>query len=347
MNVQYLSEPPSKMSHDSSHQILKDVAGRLGSQAEEDSKAILEALRADEEHDKEMEKEMEQLKKDLKSKQEQYDKQVNVSAGIALELNAAKEQHTRDEETIKKLGDAAEASTKAVKALEEDIQNCNKKFKNLTEERENISKKLKNQIESGKQCNEGRRKDKEKADKALAAEQEKTEAQRKLKEQYKQEKKEEKEECVKEAREAAKERAEQSMKINKLAKDVEREAAAVLASNRNVEEIRKALDDKTDENAALRSKNQRLEKRLEELKSKQHGGVPDGKHDIKVCRKLGNLTSCSTIENVDVKDGKVTGESIGKTDGDEKYSVEKGKGGKIVLSQGTFQSLKFNPTIKF
>ena len=55
MNVQYLADPPSKIKHSDAHTILKKVAGRLASQAQEDSKAIVDAVTADEAADKEME----------------------------------------------------------------------------------------------------------------------------------------------------------------------------------------------------------------------------------------------------------------------------------------------------
>jgi len=346
MNVQYLADPPSKNKHSDAHTILKKVAGRLASQAQEDSKAIVDAVTADEAADKEMEEKIAQLEKDLAAKQKEKDEISQAAAGAQLELIEARKKHDIEEEQIKKLGEAAEASSNAVKALEEDITACNVKFKNLLEEKENISKKLKNQKETAKECNEGRRNDKKKASEALEAEKKKTEGQKKLKEQAIEEREEGREKCEIQKRKDSKELAEKYREISKLADDVEREAAAVKAANDNAKVFEDAVNEKTDEIAKLNSKIKRLEAENTKLKENS-SGIPDGKHDIKVCRMLGTLKSCSTIKNVEVKDGKVTGESIGKTDGADKYSVEKGKGGKIVLSQGAFKRLKFNPLIKF
>jgi len=347
MNVQYLQKTID--THHDAHQIFKDVAKRITVRAEEDRKKLEEALAADKAHDKKLEEEIEQLKKDLEAKQKEKDEISQTAAGAQLELIEARKKQVLEKEQIKKLGEAAEASSKAVKALEEDITACNVKFKNLLEEKDNISKKLKNQKLSGLECNKGRARDKKKAADAEAELLQKMLGQRKLKEQFSQDVVDARKECAKESQKVSKELLEKSSEISKLASDVEKEAEAVLAANAAAKTLENALNDKTGELADAENKIKRLEGEIQKLREAPAAaaGVPDGKHNIKVCRKLGKLTTCSTVENVEVKDGKITGKSIGKDDGAEKYSVEKGKGGKIVLSQGAFQKLKFNPSIKF
>ena len=245
MNVQYLQKTID--THPDAHQIFKDVAKRITVRAEEDSKKLEEALAADKAHDKKLEEEIEQLKKDLEAKQKEKDEISQAAAGAQLELIEARKKQVLEEEQIKKLGEAAEASSKAVKALEEDITACNVKFKNLLEEKDNISKKLENQKESGKQCNEGRRNDKKKAAEALEAEKKKTEAQKTLKKQFEEEIEANKKECAKENQRASKELFEKSKEIDKLADDVKRESVAVFAANNNAAILEASVNEKTDE----------------------------------------------------------------------------------------------------
>lgn len=343
MNVQYLQNPTAPKTTDlDPHQIFKNVARRITVRAKEDSTELEEALAADKAHDKKLEEEIEQLKKDLEAKQKEKDEISQAAAGAQLELIAAQEKQVLEEEQIKKLGEAAEASSKAVKALEEDITTCNVKFKNLLQEKENISKKLKNQKLSGIECNNGRARDKKKAADSEAELLQTMLGQRKLKEQYKEDIKVKQEECAKESQKRYKELFEKNNEISKLADDVKREAASVLEANKNEDILRESVNEKTDEIAKLESKINSLLAENKKLKENS-SGIPDGTYKVNVCRPMGKKKICGAEEDLEVKNGRLAKPLTGAKPGDDLLKVEKTKNGYSAIAP----RLKFNPLIKF
>ena len=343
MNVQYLIEKPgsavSPLGHSEAHQIIKDVAQRIKNASKENSENLIEAIKADELHDKKLDDEIKQLAQDLATKQNEYDNQVSVNAGKMIELNNAKIQINQDNEEIKMLGEAAEASTKAVKALEDELNSCKR---NLEKTKKFAEMKVREEENIKKECAKAG----QEASEALEAANKKTEDQRKLKEQFKQEIAVKQEECAKAGQEASKELLEKNFEIDKLAGDVKREAASVLASNKNVDILRESVNDKTDEIAKLRSKINRLLAENKELKEAPANisGIPDGKLSIKVCRPMGKGKICGAPAELEVKNGRLANPLPDAKDGAELLEVKKGKNGGYTVKA---PRLKFNPVIKF
>ena len=348
MNVQYLQEKTIDMSpllsHNEAHQIIKDVAKRIKEASEENSKNLSKAIKADELHDKKLDEKIAQLETELEAKQKAYDNVAQAAALKMLELNNAKAQITNNNEEIKRLEDAAEESSKAVKDLGDELNACKGK---LEKTKKFAEMKVREEEELKQEC----AKNKKEASEALETEKKNTENQKKLKKQFEENVVEARKECAKESQKASLELLEKGEEINKLADDVKKEAAAVLAANKAAKTLENALNDKTGELADARNTIERLKgdiKKLREAPSApaNTSGIPDGKLSIKVCRPMGKKGKiCGAPAELEVKNGRLANPLPGAKPGDELLEVKKGK------KEGEYTvrapRLKFNPTIKF
>ena len=135
---------------------------------------------------------------------------------------------------------------------------------------------------------------------------------------------------------------EKNNEISKLADDVKREAASVLAANKNEDILRESVNEKTDEIAKLESKINRLLAENKKLKENS-SGIPDGTYKVKVCRPMGKKKICGAEEDLEVKNGRLAKPLTGAKPGDDLLTVEKTKNGYRAIAP----RLKFNPLIKF
>ena len=130
---------------------------------------------------------------------------------------------------------------------------------------------------------------------------------------------------------------------------MKREAVAVYAANNNAAILEESVNEKTDEIAKLNSKIKRLEAKLKEKEEAppapaNTSDIPDGMHEVKVCRPMGKGKVCGEPSLLEVRNGRLTKPLPGAKDDDELLEVKRGKNGVYTAKA---PRLKFNPRIKF